>query len=242
MHNKRTGKRDTGGKIGWLRRGFVDATYPNSLAAKARAKRNALLIKRFPNLTEMRVVDLGGRPAYWRTFREHPAEVVLVNLEESASQPEEEWMKIVYGDACDPPKSIVCERFDLAFSNSTIEHVGGHRRREDFSRTVKTLGDAYWVQTPYRYFPVEPHWMFPGFQFLPLAAKRTIGRLWPPAEINFGDGAGDLGNILQIELLSVGELRHYFPGAVILRERFAGLTKSIIAVSGYLTEERPVRS
>ncbi len=36
-----------------------------------------------------------------------------------------------------------------------------------------------WVQTPYRYFPIEPHWIFPGFQFLPLSARTEISRRWP---------------------------------------------------------------
>ena len=27
------------------------------------------------------------------------------------------------------------------------------------------------VQTPYRYFPVEPHWLFPGLQFLPMGLR-----------------------------------------------------------------------
>ena len=27
------------------------------------------------------------------------------------------------------------------------------------------------VQIPYRYFPIEPHWLFPGLQFLPQRAR-----------------------------------------------------------------------
>ncbi|HEX4060865.1 MAG TPA: UDP-N-acetylmuramoyl-tripeptide--D-alanyl-D-alanine ligase [Streptosporangiaceae bacterium] len=56
--------------------------------------------------------------------------------------------------------------YDLVFSNSLIEHVGGHERRERFADTVHQLSGAYWVQTPYRYFPVEPHW-HPARSFCP---------------------------------------------------------------------------
>ena len=30
------------------------------------------------------------------------------------------------------------------------------------------------MQTPYRYFPIEPHWLFPGMQFLPLPVRWSI--------------------------------------------------------------------
>lgn len=62
--------------------------------------------------------------------------------------------------------------FDLVYSNSVIEHVGGHARSCDFAGMVKTLARRHWgVQTPYRYFSIEPHWLFPGLQFLPQSAR-----------------------------------------------------------------------
>jgi hypothetical protein len=71
------------------------------------------------------------------------------------------------------------ERFDLIYSNSVIEHVGGHWRRERYAETVHHFADHHWIQTPYRYFPVEPHWLFPFFQHLPISVKATITARWP---------------------------------------------------------------
>lgn len=67
-----------------------------------------------------------------------------------------------------------------------LEHVGGHEQRSDFARWVRELGTHYWVQTPNRYFPVEPHWLFPGFQFPPDRTRAHVMRRWP-----LGSGGGD---------------------------------------------------
>jgi hypothetical protein len=211
-----------------------------SLAARARRRRFAELIGRFPDLGSMRVLDLGGEAHTWTGSPVRPAHVVMLNLQwradeqkrELAGTPEAEWIEPVGGDACDPPPEIAGERFDLVYSNSVIEHLGGHLRRRYFAHFVRELGDHYWVQTPYRYFPLEPHWLFPGFQFLPLRARGAIHRRWP---IGSSAGRSDsaeraLGIVLDVELLSAAAMSFYFPDGELLRERLGGITKSLIAV------------
>ena len=95
---------------------------------------------------------------------------------------------------------------------------------------VRGLADRFWIQTPYRYFPIEPHWLFPGFQFLPVAARARVAARWPVNPYPSADVAAGVGDALDVELLSTTELRHLFPEATILRERFSGLTKSLIAL------------
>jgi hypothetical protein len=58
-----------------------------------------------------------------------------------------------------------------------------------------------------------------------------VGRHWYPARINYPGRGGELETVLEVELLSIVELQYYFPDAEVLRERFAGLTKSLIATS-----------
>ena len=88
------------------------------------------------------------------------------------------------------------------------------------------------MQTPYRYFPVEPHWMFPGFQFLPVAARAAITRTWRlgPRRAPRRPREAALSRVLEVELLSRSELEFYFPDSEILSERILGLTKSLVAV------------
>jgi hypothetical protein len=87
----------------------------------------------------------------------------------------------VVADACNPvlPAPLSAERFDLVYSNSVLEHVGDHYRRQQFTETVHRHGTHHWVQTPYRYFPVEPHWLFPGLQWLPVRARIAVSQHWP---------------------------------------------------------------
>jgi hypothetical protein len=77
----------------------------------------------------------------------------------------------------------------------------------------------WFVQTPNRWFPIEPHVLLPFFQFLPRGLKR---RLW-----RFGVSGEPYEDI---SLLDERELRALFPDAVILRERVGPLTKSLMAV------------
>jgi hypothetical protein len=193
-----------------------------------RSYRWALLGRTFPDLSEMRVLDLGGTVDSWRLAPAHPKQLVLLN---SAPQdPSMEWAAAVVGDACDLPASLASEHFDLVYSNSVIEHVGGHWRRERFAEVVHNAAAHHWVQTPYRYFPVEPHWLFPWFQHLPLAAQTAVSRTWPLGSYGvITDRADAIPHALGIELLDATQMRYYFPQSHIEHERVMGLSKSLIA-------------
>ena len=186
-----------------------------------------MLSTRFPQLPEMRVLDLGGVPEFWATAPIRPRHVTLVNLRPHPS--EHDWIENRQGDACRLPEDLLADRFDLVVSNSVIEHLGGHARRRRFARVVRRAAPHHWVQTPYRYFPIEPHWVFPGQQFLPTVAKAVISRHWPMSHVRSADWRKAVATALSVELLTVTELRHYFADSEIVRERFLGLTKSIIA-------------
>jgi hypothetical protein len=180
----------------------------------------------------MAVIDLGGTAWYWETAPVRPASVLVVNVDPGSLGNSTEGVTTVEGDACDLPTELLETEFDLVYSNSVIEHVGGHRQRTDFAAAVHRLSAHHWVQTPARSFPLEPHWIFPGFQFLPVAARAEISRRWPLAPAGFrGRTRGDaVDDVLGIELVSAAEMRRLFPGSEIYRERFAGLAKSIVAI------------
>ena len=210
-----------------LTRKLADSADDASLAARARRKRFAELLRRFPALADMTVLDLGGTPAFWASAPVRPRRVTIVNLDDMGGGAD--GVDVVRADACELPEELAQGAFDLTFSNSLIEHVGGHQRRLQFAQQVRAMAPHYWVQTPYRYFPLEPHWVFPGQQFLPAAARAYISRTWKAGHIH-SDAATAVQDVLWVELLGVTELRHYFPDADIYRERFCGLTKSVTAV------------
>jgi hypothetical protein len=187
-----------------------------------------MLVVEFPQLSDMRVLDLGGTPWSWQYAPVRPRRVVTLNIDRVQGPP---WVEVMQGDACDPPGSVREAHFDLIFSNSVIEHVGGRWRRQAFAKTVREMAPHHWVQTPARSFPIEPHWLFPGFQFLPVGAKAVISRRWKFAhvEIDSSDRGAALESVLDVELVSLPEFRHLFPDSRLVRERMFGLTKSLIA-------------
>ena len=185
-------------------------------------------MREFPDLGSMKVLDLGGEVRSWKPAPVMPGHLTIVNLW-SDQKSDSPTVTTFRGDACDPPEELRRERFDLVFSNSVIEHVGGHDRCEAFAQSVRSMADRHWVQTPYRYFPIEPHWVFPGFQFLPVRAKVEVTRRWPLGR-RTADVDVAVESALSVQLLDVTAMRHYFPDSEIRRERLAGVTKSLIAV------------
>jgi hypothetical protein len=207
---------------------LADSERPGSLGQRARARRSDKLVTTFPDLASMRVLDLGGGPPFWRGFARPPAHVTILNLLElEAAEP---WMETVVGDACAPPPEISAERYDLVVSNSVIEHVGGHSQRQRFANVVQAAAERHWVQTPYRYFPVEPHWLCPGMQFLPLRARAALTRHWPLSPARASSVAEAVENAASVELLSLTEMRAYFPSSQLWYERIGGLVKSVTAI------------
>jgi hypothetical protein len=197
---------------------------PDSLSGRRRLARWSSFQSRFP-VSDMTVLDLGGTAESWATAGLRPARLVLLN---AAHVDHLEGVDQIVGDACDPPAELLDQHFDLVFSNSVIEHVGGHARRQQFAAVADRLGSALWIQTPYRYFPLEPHFVFPGLQFLPLAARARVIEHWPLVTV--ADHQDAVVRLQNVELLSRTELGGYFPGCELVEERVGGLVKSLIAV------------
>ncbi len=99
---------------------------------------------------------------------------------------------------------------------------------------VRRVGSRYFIQTPNRYFPVEPHFLVPGFQFLPLEAKVWLSTHfqlgWRP---KYADRVEAGKEVARISLLTQRQLAQLFPEASLYTERFAGMPKSFVAYYGW---------
>jgi SAM-dependent methyltransferase len=164
-------------------------------------------------------VGAGKGGALERFNRTNP--IVAVDLEPDTS----EWLsasnvevrvgdgtKLDFGDGA----------FGAVFSSSTIEHVP-KELQQAFASEIRRVARRYFVQTPNRYFPIEPHYQFPLFQFLPHRVQRALNN-------RFSLGWRAKGHWEEVNLLSARQLRRLFPDAEIHRERVFGLTKSLMAV------------
>lgn len=120
--------------------------------------------------------------------------------------------------------------FDVVFSNSVIEHVGDWSAQRQFAREVRRLDAPYWVQTPNRNFPIEPHYLGIGVQWLPRSLAGPYARIasvrgWMPSPDETLDDM-----LSSIRLLNAREVEELFPDGEIRRERFGPLVKSFTAV------------
>ena len=200
-----------------------------SLAERMRLRRWQVIQKRLPELSEMKVLDLGGTLRWWLRAPVQPRHVTVVNIDPS-ERTDVPWLAIVTGDACCADKLVAGEHFDLVFSNSLIEHVGGHKARCALAQVVRSLAPRYVVQTPYRYFPIEPHWLFLGMQFLPLPVRWRIAYRWPLGHTRGWSATQALDEVMSTELPGETEMRTYFPDGQLYWERFLGLRKSMVVI------------
>lgn len=178
-----------------------------------------------------RILDVGGTVAFWAAAP-LPARITLLNamppeLPPATAAPAGV-VAALGGDGCDLP--FAAESFDIAFSNSVIEHVGDWGRQQDFAREIRRVGRGLWVQTPARAFPIEPHLLALGVHWLPRRWQRRILR-WvaPRAWLERWTQADVDAFLAEVRLLNAAEMRQLFPDCVIVRETFLGLTKSYIA-------------
>jgi hypothetical protein len=172
------------------------------------------------------VVDLGGAAPTWDSLEARPR-VTLVNLDPDCPHGRHDY---VIADALFAP--FANATFDLVFSNSLIEHLGTKERQRAFAAEVRRLSrNGYFIQTPNKWFPIEPHYLAPFVQFLPKWVRPPIIRwLTPWGLVTKPSRARCLRVCQEIRLLAAGEMKALFPDADIVRERFLGLTKSLIAI------------
>jgi SAM-dependent methyltransferase len=165
-----------------------------------------------------RILDVGCGRAGW--LNDLSGEIEVFGIDREASLPGYVGANRTYlqADALDLP--FADGEFDIAFSNSVIEHLNPADWPK-FASEVQRVSKRFFGQTPIKWFPVEPHVLLPGYQFLPRPIQR---RLWPLAVRNEPYD--------EITLLTSNDLSSHFPGAEILRERIGPLTKSLIAFGG----------
>lgn len=196
------------------------------LARYFRRKRQHWLISRFESCSS--VIDLGGTADTWDSVT-FAKQVTLLNVGES---PDELPVKFKYiqGDGRD--SGITNTVFDLAFSNSAIEHVGTFNDQRRFAKEMLRLGRHVYCQTPNKWFPIEPHFLglfvhwLPRKWFTPFVYRYFTLNGW----VAKPDRKTCTELIASVRLLTRRELMELFPGCEVKVERFLGLPKSFIVV------------
>lgn len=186
-----------------------------------------------------RILDVGGYHWFWREMDcENPVTCLNLRIPDTAGEAPSQFT-YVRGDA----RHLPCaeQAYDVVFSNSVIEHLGSYDDQRRFASEIRRVGRSYWVQTPNRSFPIEPHLVAPFIHYLPVRIQRHLIRwltLWGLVSRPTRKQIDDF--LAEVRLPTEREMRDLFPDAHIVAERFLGLKKSLIAVKAVQADVRPV--
>jgi hypothetical protein len=193
------------------------------LLRSAQARFRSARMRQFETLFQLtpqtRILDVGGTPHNWQYVTVRPCITMLNNEHDTGPRSEiPADIRYVVGDARELP--FAADSFDIAYSNSVIEHVGSAADQQRMAAEIARVGRRYYVQTPNRWFPVEPHivtqpgiWR-PLVHYLPRAWQHPLMPDW----------------YRTIRLLRRSDVRQFFPDAELHDERVGPLTKSFMAV------------
>jgi hypothetical protein len=189
---------------------------------------------------QARILDLGGSASYWNRvgwdfLQAHGVSLTLLNhvaseFDVSAAGRAPDDLRMVVGDACDLA-DYPDQAFDIVHSNSVIEHVGDWTRMQAFARETRRVGVRHYVQTPYFWFPIEPHfYRAPLIHWLPRPLQTDILSAYSAGQVGRLDRDAAIRKLDFTRLLDKRQVRSLFPDARLLEERVGFLTKSLIAI------------
>lgn len=155
------------------------------------------------------LLDVGGGVGISGEFRalyEYFSTVVVANIEKHLSfDGVDTRLGGITADGCLLP--LPQKSFDYVFCNAVIEHVGRRDRQALFARELcRVAGKGYFVATPNRHFPVDPHTFLPFYHLIPARLQKLYVRISP----------GHLRDYEELNLLSSKAFRKLFPEAEIV--------------------------
>ena len=155
-------------------------------------------------------------PRFSRYFIVNPIEHELKNLSSSDT------IVPIRGDGCRLP--FANKSVDFIFSNAVIEHIPKTERYLLAQEIQRVCKKGFFISTPNYWFPVEPHYQIPFFQYIPETVKRFLLR-WTSI------GSVSRHSNIYAKLLTPKELKKLFPRAVIEEIRILLLPEIIYAYS-----------
>ena len=192
-----------------------------------RAKRMRQLWQLFDLTAESIILDVGGNEFNWMLYCSSLPQVTLLNL--TVSRERKSNFTWIVGDGRHLP--FKDGAFEMIYSNSMIEHLGMIGNQRLFAEECRRVGQNYYVQTPNKWFFMEPHLITPFINWLPRIFQRLLLRdftVW--GWITRPTSQYSESFMKEVRLLDEKELKQLFPKCKIYREYFLGFVKSIIAV------------
>ena len=209
---------------------IADNKNPNSLASSFRSKRLNLFKGFVASLPKpVKILDIGGTPEFWENagLNADDVEITLLNL--AFIETDLPNAISIAGNATDL-SAFADKSFNIAFSNSVIEHLFSFENQQKMAAEALRVSQYHFIQTPNYWFPIEPHWVFPCFQYIPKPIKIFLTRYFNLGHLNrSGSWAAARQQVEEIQLLSLSEMSRLFPESTLWEEKLLVFSKSFVA-------------
>lgn len=211
---------------------IADNKNKQSISHQYRTKRFEFFKKLLNRLPKpISILDIGGTVEFWKAmeFEEDNVTITLLNIE---PPPNVDYPFYTMQGNATNLSSVANAAYDIVFSNSVIEHLYTWENQQKMAAEVQRVGKYHFIQTPNYWFPIEPHWVFPFFQYMPKSL-----RIWLTQHANLGH-IGKKANledakkqVEEIKLITKTEMKLLFPQSTLYKEQFMGFNKSFTAYS-----------
>jgi ubiquinone/menaquinone biosynthesis C-methylase UbiE len=170
-------------------------------------------------------LEIGGPTLYMPEIAYRFSEFIVINMDEKFLTNNRTFYdntsSLFVADGCHLP--FADKSVDFIFGNAVLEHVSQEQRQKFTGEIKRVCRKGFFLANDNHWFPLDPHYLVPCYQFLPHKFKKFVSRYvsfkWMPK-----------GTYEEINLLTIKEYRKLFPGANYqgLRFPFSPIAESII--------------
>ena len=117
---------------------------------------------------------------------------------------------------------MLLSNFSICSNSNKEFRKNALKNQNKFAKEIIRLGKNYFVQTPYKHFPIESHSWLPFVQYLPrpilINSLKILNLFWIKKTIP------------DWNLLTMSDMKKLFPNSKIILDKYLGCVKSIISL------------
>lgn len=199
-----------------------------------------LLKSNYRSGSKLKILDIGGTRRFWLPIlpllHGMEFEITVLNVDAKWLGSDDDVFTYVIGNAC--ALEYADNAFDVIVSNSVIEHMEEPdglvtwSAMQKYASEVQRVGATFYVQAPYFWFPIEPHYQRPFFHWMPIPVQAWFLMRFSLRGAEKADTLHAAYKRLDRSprLPTYEDMTLLFPSARIEREKVGVLTKSLTAI------------